>query len=209
MIHRHALPAFLTISVLLHGIVAVAWRGPAMPVPRMGTSLRVSLLPANPDRVHQTTRAANGGRGPQARSGILRPVHDTHALVRASRARRDTTAGKQAGQRASRKMAARVSARAQGTAAGERLRHALSRYFYYPELAIRYGWQGTVKIGVRLSRDGTVSDVHLVHSSGYAVLDDAALRSTRSIHSVGGFDGASARDHFDVQLPVVYRLAES
>lgn len=209
MMRRHTLPAFLTISVLLHGIVAIAWRGPARPVPHMGTSLRVSLLPPDSSRVHQTPQAANRGHGPQSRSGITSPVRDSQAPVRASRARRETTAGKQAGQLALRKMAARVSARAQGSVAGERLRHALSRYFYYPELAIRYGWQGTVKIGVRLGRDGTVSDVHLVHSSGYAVLDDAALRSTRNIHSVGSFDGASPRDHFDVQLPVVYRLAES
>jgi TonB family protein len=208
MMRRHALPAFLTISILLHGIVAIAWRGPARPVPRLGTSLRVSLLPPSPHRVRQTPRTTNGGHGPQSRSGISSPVRDTHALVRASRARRDTTAGEQAGQTASKKKAARVSARAQGSVAGKRLRHALSRYFYYPELAIRYGWQGTVKIGVRLRRDGTVSDVHLVHSSGYAVLDDAALRSTRNIHSVGSLAGASTRDHFDVQLPVVYRLAE-
>jgi TonB family protein len=209
VIRGHALPVFLLISVLAHGLAAMVLPGSAMPVPRPGTSLRVSLLPPNPHRIRQSRRGARGGHhGPASHSAMVLTAHHTRTRIRSSRSPRDAMARNRPGAASSSKVTAQVSASLQGSAPAQRLRRALARYFYYPELAIRYGWQGTVKIGVRLRPDGTVSRVRLVHSSGYAVLDDAALRSTRSIHSIGNLGAGSVHD-FDVQLPVVYRLAES
>src|SRR3569623_1826873 len=52
-----------------------------------------------------------------------------------------------------------------------RLRDALAARFVYPALARREGWQGEGKVGVRVNADGRLSDIHLVASSGHAVLD--------------------------------------
>jgi periplasmic protein TonB len=50
----------------------------------------------------------------------------------------------------------------------------------YPALAIQKGYEGTVLLRVRIAADGRVADVQIVQSSGYTILDDAALESVRT-----------------------------
>lgn len=47
----------------------------------------------------------------------------------------------------------------------------------YPILAARRGWTGTVVLLVEVSADGSVDQVTVETSSGYAILDDAAVRA--------------------------------
>ncbi len=49
----------------------------------------------------------------------------------------------------------------------------------YPPLAARRGWTGTVVLLVEVSEDGSVSSVSVETTSGYALLDDAALRAVK------------------------------
>ena len=49
----------------------------------------------------------------------------------------------------------------------------------YPGIAIRMGYQGTVTLLVTVDPSGAVTDVQLIKSSGYKVLDDAALDHVR------------------------------
>ena len=49
----------------------------------------------------------------------------------------------------------------------------------YPPLALRRGWQGTVRLRVALDPDGHPTTVDLATSSGHAVLDEAALAAVR------------------------------
>jgi periplasmic protein TonB len=49
----------------------------------------------------------------------------------------------------------------------------------YPLLARTRGWQGTVHVGLSLAEDGTVQDARLRQSSGYDVLDAAAMAVAR------------------------------
>lgn len=50
---------------------------------------------------------------------------------------------------------------------------------YYPEASIRYGIFGNVKLMVVIRYDGTLEDVRVLSSSGYAVLDEAAIKVVR------------------------------
>jgi periplasmic protein TonB len=50
----------------------------------------------------------------------------------------------------------------------------------YPENARNKGWEGTVKLQILVSTEGRVEDVRVVASSGYAELDQAALRAVRA-----------------------------
>jgi len=50
---------------------------------------------------------------------------------------------------------------------------------YYPEASIRYGIFGNVKLMVVIRHDGTLEDVRVLSSSGYAVLDEAAIKVVR------------------------------
>ena len=49
----------------------------------------------------------------------------------------------------------------------------------YPPLALRRGWQGTVRLRVALDPEGHPTQVGLATSSGYPMLDEAALAAVR------------------------------
>lgn len=49
----------------------------------------------------------------------------------------------------------------------------------YPPLALRRGWQGTVRLRVTLDSEGHPTQVGLAASSGYPMLDEAALAAVR------------------------------
>jgi protein TonB len=50
----------------------------------------------------------------------------------------------------------------------------------YPETARRAGWEGRVTVRVEVSADGLPMSVALEKSSGYGVLDQAALRAVKT-----------------------------
>jgi protein TonB len=50
----------------------------------------------------------------------------------------------------------------------------------YPETARRAGWEGRVTVRVEVSADGSPISVALEKSSGYGVLDQAALRAVKT-----------------------------
>jgi protein TonB len=50
----------------------------------------------------------------------------------------------------------------------------------YPPLAQSHRWEGTVLLSVRISPDGTAAEVKVKESSGYAVLDEAAVAAVRN-----------------------------
>jgi protein TonB len=75
----------------------------------------------------------------------------------------------------------------------------------YPETARRAGWEGRVTVRVEVSADGVPTSVTLGKSSGYGVLDQAALRAVKSWRfqprSVGGVAMAGV-----VEVPVHFAL---
>lgn len=50
---------------------------------------------------------------------------------------------------------------------------------YYPEASVRYGMYGNLKLLVAIRSDGSLEDVQVLDSSGYAVLDEAAIKIVR------------------------------
>ena len=50
---------------------------------------------------------------------------------------------------------------------------------YYPQESLRYGIYGALRMLVTVRADGSLESVDLLESSGYAVLDEAALRIVR------------------------------
>lgn len=51
----------------------------------------------------------------------------------------------------------------------------------YPESAIKAKQQGKAVVGFVVKKDGTVSDVYIVKSTGYDVLDNEAMRVVKSM----------------------------
>lgn len=82
----------------------------------------------------------------------------------------------------------------------------LHAHFQYPLIARMRGWQGLVKVGVRVEADGTLSHLRVIETSGYSILDDNSLRTVRAIARVPRAAGWLRGHHVDLVLPVSYRL---
>jgi protein TonB len=50
---------------------------------------------------------------------------------------------------------------------------------YYPEASLRYGIYGELRLLVVIRQDGSLEDIKVLSSSGYAVLDEAAMKIVR------------------------------
>ena len=90
----------------------------------------------------------------------------------------------------------------------DELLRALLPYFEYPAVARRRGWQGRVRIGLLVEADGHLSRVELVESSGYALLDKAAMENVNQLRNVPGATQWLDGHTMDVILPVSYRLSD-
>lgn len=93
--------------------------------------------------------------------------------------------------------------------ADKQLHSDFARHFYYPYLAQRRNWQGEVRLGLRIEASGRLSHIHIVKSSGYAVLDQAALDSLKKVASIPDAGHWLRGNSFDTVLPVEYRLIDS
>lgn len=83
----------------------------------------------------------------------------------------------------------------------------LSNHFTYPKIAQRRNWQGQVLLAFRLSYNGTIEDIKINHSSGYNVLDQAAIVSLKKI---GQLPQASSWliNGMEIQIPIIYQLTQ-
>lgn len=84
----------------------------------------------------------------------------------------------------------------------------LSQYFIYPKLAQKRNWQGKVLLSLRVSSNGKINNVQINRSSGYSVLDQAAVNSLMKIGSLPQLSSWLPYE-IDLKLPVVYQLTES
>ncbi len=89
-----------------------------------------------------------------------------------------------------------------------RLQTNLSRYFSYPALARRRGWQGYVRVEFTVEPDGRLTNLRVARSSGYAVLDSSALKALGRVESLEGAPGWLNGRAIDIELPVIFRLED-
>lgn len=75
----------------------------------------------------------------------------------------------------------------------------------YPGAAIRRGYSGTVLLKVLVTAEGRVRDLQIIQSSGYPMLDKAALKAVNSWVFVPGKKGAAPIETW-VNVPVVFQL---
>jgi pilus assembly protein CpaC len=101
-------------------------------------------------------------------------------------------------------------------AAGENIPPELSDYIkavqlkilnavYYPKEAKELGWEGTVNLLLRLASDGTLKDARVLQSSGYKLLDEAALDVVQKEAPYPAFPNQAKLKELRVQVPIAYR----
>lgn len=75
----------------------------------------------------------------------------------------------------------------------------------YPVLARKRGYEGTVILEVLVNKNGRVTDLKIFHSSGYAILDEAALATVKDWQFQPGKRGETAIDMW-VRVPIRFNL---
>jgi len=75
----------------------------------------------------------------------------------------------------------------------------------YPRMARRRGYQGNVVLEVLVSRNGNVSDLKASTSSGYPILDQAAINSVKKWTFVPGMRGNENVEMW-VRVPIRFEL---
>ncbi|MBL8796329.1 MAG: TonB family protein [Planctomycetia bacterium] len=78
----------------------------------------------------------------------------------------------------------------------------------YPREAVLRGLEGRVVLFLRISAEGTVTEVKLNESSGYPVLDEAALAFGRTLQFIPAREGSQAVSATAL-YPVRYQLTEN
>lgn len=76
---------------------------------------------------------------------------------------------------------------------------------HYPQVAKRRGYEGTVLLKVLVSRTGRAAVVEVASSSGYGVLDEAALLAVKQWLFVPARVGGEPTDSW-VVVPITFRL---
>lgn len=77
----------------------------------------------------------------------------------------------------------------------------------YPAIARRKGWQGVVKLELHIEADGSITGLQLDETSGYAVLDRAALQCLQTANIPNATQWLRGKPA-DIIVPVEYRLVD-
>ena len=77
----------------------------------------------------------------------------------------------------------------------------------YPRVARERGWEGRVVLGVAVDASGAIARVEVDQTSGYRVLDQAALSAVRRWRFVGGDNSVTSRSAV-VRVPITFKLSD-
>jgi len=88
------------------------------------------------------------------------------------------------------------------------LRDKLKQHFYYPKIAQRQNWQGKVLLVFDINTHGLIKNITVKQSSGYSILDDAALNSLTKVAAIPP-SWIKSGYYSSLKLTVKYRLEES
>ena len=91
-------------------------------------------------------------------------------------------------------------------ACGEILAQAIGKRKDYPRLARLRNWQGTTELKLQIGPDGKLLDVHVGHSSGFQVLDAAAIQMVHNAAPLPNVPEALRGRELTMIVPVVFKL---
>ena len=78
----------------------------------------------------------------------------------------------------------------------------------YPELAAISGYQGTLYIKFDIMRDGSLSGLEILKSSGYKILDDEALRSIQASAPFQPLPNEWHLERYAIRAAVIFYLGQ-
>lgn len=87
-----------------------------------------------------------------------------------------------------------------------RLTDLLARQQEYPRVAAMRGWEGEVRIRIRVARKGSLLGVTLDHSSGHDILDRHAIAMLEGLGALPALPDEYGSSELQVVVPVSYSL---
>lgn len=89
---------------------------------------------------------------------------------------------------------------------GEILAQALDKRKSYPRLARMRNWQGTTQLKLRIGADGKLQDVSVGTSSGFELLDAAAIRMVQDALPLPELPATLLGRELTMTVPIVFKL---
>jgi periplasmic protein TonB len=167
----------LAASLLLHILPLVAQLIPASPPPPKAPLIEATLRPPPPT-----------------------PLPPPPPLTLPEQPKTSTTPPKPPPPRSEQREKPAVSAKTWTQAIRQHLKKLDDSGQFYPEEAIARGLEGEVLVLIIIDESGQVTAARVEQGSGHRILDDAALRAVRSLHSL------PADAPREALLPVRFRL---
>ncbi|WP_169752716.1 energy transducer TonB [Campylobacter mucosalis] len=83
-----------------------------------------------------------------------------------------------------------------------KIKQALAKHQKYPNNALKLNQQGVVKVSFKLHRDGSVSDIKIIDSSNFSLLDNGAIDTIKKATK----DFPRLDNDVVVKIPLAYKL---
>jgi len=80
----------------------------------------------------------------------------------------------------------------------------ISQAISYPNEALKNKWQGTVKLKLRILKDGSLADAAVIEPSGRDLFDHDALSTAKVVAPYPPFPESMQGDDVTITLPIVY-----
>jgi protein TonB len=90
-----------------------------------------------------------------------------------------------------------------------RLGELFARQQEYPRVAALRGWEGEVRLRLKVARKGQLLSVHLDRTSGFDVLDQHALAMLETLASLPPLPEALEASEIQVVVPINYKLRKT
>lgn len=84
------------------------------------------------------------------------------------------------------------------------LQNKISSAINFPYEAKENGWEGTVKLGLRILKDGTLANVSVKESSGHSIFDEDAVNTAKILAPYPAFASDMTGEDVVVVVPIVY-----
>lgn len=214
----HNIKWFLGLSVAVHAAALVALAQPENSIGASGRTLLLSVSDRSGESVSQPPAATENEMEVVADAPVLQPqatlpvITDTAPAKQrpadqpVAQAQPETAVENRSDKSQSMQASSTTISREQQK---QHLRASVMAFITgqlnYPAIARRKGWQGVVKLQLLIESDGHISDLHIEQTSGYALLDKAALSSLQLAHvpdAAQWLDGKAV----SIVVPVEYRL---
>ncbi len=86
----------------------------------------------------------------------------------------------------------------------QELQVKISSAINYPYEAKENGWEGTVKLGLHILKDGTLANVSIKESSGHSIFDEDAVNTAKILAPYPPFSSDMTGEDVVVVVPIVY-----